>query len=112
MRQLLECRKNITSCRRLTDRDPIERDPSKVDASHDRTLLLLFGVVHLGDGGEAEMAAECGQRINVDVTHEVGDGQFLRTAGEDRDAGNFTAFIAHPYFDILTFIAVLDAENA
>src|ERR1035437_7129762 len=73
--------------------------------SDSRALLLL----HLG---QPEVPAEVGQRLQIDVAHQVGDGELPGFAGQDGDAGNLTFLVAHPHFDVLALPAALDADYA
>src|ERR1017187_8683129 len=71
-------------------------------------LLLL----HLGNVGKPKVTPEVGQGFQIDVTHQIADGELLGFAGQDGDAGHLAFFVAHPYFDVLAFPAALDADDA
>src|ERR1019366_7266838 len=70
-----------------------------------RTRLLLL---HLGKAGKAEMAAEVGQGFQIDIAHQVADGELPGFAGQDGDAGYFALFVARPHFDVRSLPAALD----
>src|ERR1017187_1562517 len=75
-----------------------------------RTALLLLR--RLGKVGKPEMPAEVGQRFQIDVAHQVADGELPGFAGQDRDAGYLALLTARPHFDVLVLAAALDAHNA
>src|ERR1039458_5992401 len=56
------------------------------------TPLLLLR--HLGKVGKPEMPAEVGQGLQIDVAHQVADGELPGFAGQDGDAGNLALLVA------------------
>src|SRR4051794_40778830 len=56
--------------------------------------------------GKTEVPADFGQRIDIDIAHEIGHRKFARLAGKYRDSGNFALLGTHPDFNIFAIFAL------
>src|ERR1017187_862568 len=64
------------------------------------------------DFGDAEMAAQRGEGIEVDGADDVDDGELLGAGDEDGDAVDLFVLAADVDFGVFAFLTALDADDA